>query len=687
MRAGGARLPLRVGVWLAGLSLQLALAAAYAGAVEAFDDPTLWRVALFAAMGLLGASLPFLWPDFAAPRRAMLALFLAAAALRAVLLPTPPSDDIHRYLWEGKLLRQGADPYAHAADAPERVPFRDAQWEAMNHKDKPTAYPPVALAAFAALGALAYHPLAFKLAFVAFDLAALAIVAALLRGRGLPLRWAAFHALSPVALVAFAAEGHFDSLMVAAVAAAAWLAAARRPGAAGAALALAVHVKLLAVVAAPFLLLRLGRRSAGGFALAGLALALPFAGQLPGFYHGLRAFATERAFNGAGYQILELAGLERASIVPILAGLLALALLARWLQARREAAWEDDWLWCGAALLLFSPTFHFWYLAWLLPAIAVNPSLAWLAFGIGQAAYFLVWDNWASAGVWDLALWQSALLWLPLLILGVPELRHAIARDRRRLDRAPADRPETAAISVVVPALQAAVELPRLLDSLQPQLAAGDEVVVADGGSTDATERVARVRGARFVAAEERGRGNQVATGLKRATGRLILILHADSVAAPGSLAALRRAFARNPGLAGGCLGQRFPGAAPGLLLVEALNEARATLGGGGFGDQGQFYDRRRLPDAAYPRQPLMEDVELSLRLLARGKTVCLDKELVVDAAKWRGPFWTRFRLVVTFVARYRWARLFGEERARAAAVRLYRRYYGADQEQGTRPR
>ena len=100
----------------------------------------------------------------------------------------------------------------------------------------------------------------------------------------------------------------------------------------------------------------------------------------------------------------------------------------------------------------------------------------------------------------------------------------------------------------------------------------------------------------------------------------------------------------------------------------------RATFGGTGFGDQVQFFRRNALdPVGGYPAYPLMEDVELSLRLLRCGPLGFLDTPAYCSARRWQSlGFIRRFRQVLTCIIRYRWARLYGRD----ISAELYRFYY-----------
>ena len=105
-------------------------------------------------------------------------------------------------------------------------------------------------------------------------------------------------------------------------------------------------------------------------------------------------------------------------------------------------------------------------------------------------------------------------------------------------------------VSVIIPTLNEAATLPRLLDALRPSGA--DEVIVVDGGSTDGTPALAQVAGA-SVLSGPRGRGRQLHAGAEAASGEAFLFLHADTLLPPSGVAAVRAALSR-PEIAGGRL-------------------------------------------------------------------------------------------------------------------------------------
>ena len=174
---------------------------------------------------------------------------------------------------------------------------------------------------------------------------------------------------------------------------------------------------------------------------------------------------------------------------------------------------------------------------------------------------------------------------------------------------------EHISISVIIPTLDAADELPAALAALADARIIG-EIIIADGGSSDATVAVARAAGARIVAAA-RGRGTQLAAGAAAATGGWLLFLHADCRLAPGWDAAVE-AFTAASGAASraGYFAFALDDASPAARRLERIVAWRCRVFGLPYGDQGLLI-ARTLYEAVggFAALPLMEDVDLARRL------------------------------------------------------------------------
>jgi rSAM/selenodomain-associated transferase 2 len=197
-----------------------------------------------------------------------------------------------------------------------------------------------------------------------------------------------------------------------------------------------------------------------------------------------------------------------------------------------------------------------------------------------------------------------------------------------------------ARISVIVPTLNAADALPPCLGALIEGLAHGliRELIVTDGGSTDATTLIATEAGAEVLAGPP-SRGGQLRRGCDVAAGDWLLILHADTVLAPGWAQVVADHIARDPGTPAWF---RLAFDDPGFMagFVAGWANLRARLFGLPYGDQGVLVSRADYDRAGgYPDQPLMEDVALARAL---GRMTALPVTARTSAARYRRDGWLR---------------------------------------------
>ena len=158
------------------------------------------------------------------------AILLGALLLRLPLLPLPPtlSDDVLRYLWDGRVAAAGQNPYLLSPAAPELTPLRDDLWRRLPHRQIPTVYPPLAVAAFSIAARLPFPILSWKLLVTGADLAACALLLRLARQLGLPAGRTVWYAWNPMVALEVAGHGHVDILGVAAALAVVSILLARR---------------------------------------------------------------------------------------------------------------------------------------------------------------------------------------------------------------------------------------------------------------------------------------------------------------------------------------------------------------------------------------------------------------------------------------------------------------------------
>lgn len=217
-------------------------------------------------------------------------------------------------------------------------------------------------------------------------------------------------------------------------------------------------------------------------------------------------------------------------------------------------------------------------------------------------------------------------------------------------------------LSIVMPALNEAASIGSLLAALQPLRERGHELIVVDGGSTDATAALA-APWACTVLNTARGRAVQMNAGAAAARHPVLLFLHADTRLPTRADALIQQA------VAGGHVWGRFDVHIEGrpfmLRVVAALMNLRSRLSGIATGDQAMFATRAAFERVGgFPLQPLMEDIELSRRLKRVGRPACLRARVRTSGRRWeqRGVWRTIF-----LMWRLRWRYWRGESAAQLA--------------------
>jgi rSAM/selenodomain-associated transferase 2 len=199
-------------------------------------------------------------------------------------------------------------------------------------------------------------------------------------------------------------------------------------------------------------------------------------------------------------------------------------------------------------------------------------------------------------------------------------------------------------LSIIIPILNEAAQLPELCAHLLPLQRAGCEIVFADGGSTDGSSTLAEAAGFIVVSAA-RGRARQMNAGAARATGEVLLFLHADTRLPHGAAQHIAQALA-DGGYCWGRFDVCITGQAFMLRVIAQLMNWRSRLSGIATGDQAMFVRREVFERVqGFPDQPLMEDVELSKRLKQLSRPACIAHCVTTSGRRWeaRGVWRTIF--------------------------------------------
>jgi rSAM/selenodomain-associated transferase 2 len=217
-------------------------------------------------------------------------------------------------------------------------------------------------------------------------------------------------------------------------------------------------------------------------------------------------------------------------------------------------------------------------------------------------------------------------------------------------------------LSIVMPVLNEAADIETALRALAPLRARGAEVIVVDGGSSDATAELARPF-ADQVLKSQRGRASQMNAGAAAARGDVLLFLHADTRLPDDADRLIRDGLARS-GRAWGRFDVRFDDGGA-LRLVALMMNVRSRVTGICTGDQAMFITRAAFDSiGGFPPIQLMEDVTAATLLKRVTRPLCLHARVTTSGRRWRQH---GIRRTIVLMWRLRLAFYFGVDPDRLA--------------------
>ncbi len=331
---------------------------------------------------------------------------VTALVFGAVFVFAPPllSDDVYRYLWEGRIWIDGFNPYRLAPDDPALAHLRDDLWANINNKPLGSIYPPLSQLVFVVAEWLGGKVWTLKFLALLAHVLSVALVARVSTTRKASLALA----LNPLLLSEGALNGHFDILCGVALLITAWALARHRFVQAGVAACAAVGLKVVGLIVLPLFARRPGALLATGLVSALLLVPLVWLRAPIDFGSGAGQFATRWRGNESGFAVVDqlsrqlfdegsAGNVARSAVAVVFLALCALVVHRRVppIRATRALVW---------ALLLLSPQVHPWYLAWLLPLEVAAGGLAGLVWSAAVLCAYAPLDLWVAQDVWDMPL-------------------------------------------------------------------------------------------------------------------------------------------------------------------------------------------------------------------------------------------------------------------------------------------
>ena len=378
------------------------------------------------------------------------------------------SDDIWRYLWDGRVWSAGINPYRYTPNAEALIALRDhGIYPNVNHPQIPTIYPPVLQGLFRLLYSIGPSAVIYKIAFTLFDLATLAVLILLLQHRRRDVRWSLVYAWNPLVIVETAGSGHLDAVGVFFLVLFFLLVEMQRFKSAAASLAAAVLTKFAPLLLLSFLALHRRKKPTLLPPLLVIALILlaylPFLDAGAALFKAATVYSTKWSFNASLFwalfsplkmllpqdlvrgailakdmtpdaQTLASTRVDLALLYTKAALGLAYAVIYGWVFYRawrvrtvRQADLPQLWLVLFGLLCIISPTLHPWYLIWLLPVLAIYPVRAgFLLTGLIMLSY-LILPGYFYHSVWQEHLSTRLVIFIPFYAV----LAHDLYRLRK----------------------------------------------------------------------------------------------------------------------------------------------------------------------------------------------------------------------------------------------------------------
>lgn len=386
---------------------------------------------------------------------ALWGVFTLGAIMLGLLLFTPPtlSDDMYRYIWDGRVQAQGISPYLYSPDSDELRGLRDGTiWPDINRKSAVTIYPPVAEMIFAALWRLWPDNVRwFQGVMSAGALLGGYLLLKLLQELQLPTSRLVIYLWSPLLIYETAHSAHLEGLVLPLLVLAWWMGLRNQPGLSGLILGLATGIKLYPAFLFPALWRRdkpaAWRYPTAFFGVLIIAY-LPYwlssrAGVLGFLPKYIRDLFNVPPHIQLLHTLLKLAEVDWRSWTPLL-GLLILGLLGVLMLVRppkdalstlRRSAWII------AAYTLISQNLFSWYMLWILPLIAVflwppgeSHLRAWTGWWLFCGLVGLSYSFFASWKPIPAAIWGQ---YLPLYLFLLVDLAQKTPKVRSLLWKKP----------------------------------------------------------------------------------------------------------------------------------------------------------------------------------------------------------------------------------------------------------
>ncbi len=310
--------------------------------------------------------------------RKILFLIIAFGIIfRFTLLPTSytTSDDVHRYLWEGKVIANGFNPYTTSPDDSSLTHLRDENYEKVTFKHIPAIYPPLSQVVFTLNYFVAGNGTKFlKILYMICELLTLIFLSKLLELKGKDPKLVLLYAWLPLPILEYFNNAHLDVIGITFLVMFVYYFEKQKFNLASVLLALAFLSKLLAVLLLPLVIKKLGIKKSFIFYAIFLSVSvifyLPFTFNNLDVLTGLFKYLSRWEFNGSVYNIIKAAFSSGQIARLFCAVMLSLSVL---IIAIRYKDFTRAVFAVFLCIIIFSTTLYPWYLGWIAALNILNP--------------------------------------------------------------------------------------------------------------------------------------------------------------------------------------------------------------------------------------------------------------------------------------------------------------------------
>jgi hypothetical protein len=340
-------------------------------------------IATALAQGIVYLAAVWIVSRFPSERPVLITILVVAGLLRASVVFSPPflSDDIYRYIWDGRVQAAGINPYRFVPADKQLASLRDESiYPRINRRDYAhTIYPPLAQAIFLGVTRISESVAGMKMAMVGFEAIAIWLIIKLLTAWRLPPERVLIYAWHPLAIWEIAGSGHVEAVLVALIALALWARGRDMRALTGVALAGAALIKLFPALLLPAFYRRWDWKMPLAFAGTIVLAYLPYGsvgsgaiGFLPGYLqeeglmHGWGIFPLSVAVRLFGLP----ESLGRVYLV-LAAGVLVILALYLFLRTTidTDERYVADTLILALTLTVLLSPHYAWYFLWLVPML------------------------------------------------------------------------------------------------------------------------------------------------------------------------------------------------------------------------------------------------------------------------------------------------------------------------------